>query len=81
MPDRREALSNISSALQNAAAALQVTTLSFHHVLEKAQAAFPRAGDNSDGVALSRALRVAGLNRDHDAVDQKTVTYKRTAVG
>jgi len=51
----------------------------FSHVLEKAREALPAVGEDIDGVTVSRALRAAGFNRDHEAADQNLITYKRTA--
>ncbi len=52
-------------------------SVAFHNVLEKARTALPASCEDIDGVTVSRALRAAGFNRDHDAADQNVITYKR----
>lgn len=56
----------------------QLDTVNLHHIVDKARAALPPSGGDIDGVAVSRALRTAGFNRDYEAADKNIMVYKRS---
>lgn len=56
----------------------QVDRVELTAAQRKVQTAFPAIADAVDGMAISKALRSIGFNRDYDA-GSPAITYRRTA--